>query len=459
MIDDFRDHRLDELAGLVRTRRVSAEELTGLALRRIEELNPPLNAWAALDPERALTDARAIDARIAAGDDVGPLAGIPLGVKDLEEAVGFRTGFGSALHADDPPAETDSILVARLRRAGCVVVGKTTTPEFGWTADTQSPHWGVTRNPWNLERSPGGSSGGSAVALATGKVPLATGSDGGGSIRIPSALCGLSGIKPTNGLIPLGGVTPPGSSVLAVRGPMTRRIEDAAHALQACVGPDETDVFSVLPPAIDWTPLRAEVPERVIWAPAPGYPVDAEIARVCADATARLAREGTEVLVVDELFARDPLDDWFVLWTVMRERGQGHLRGTRDWERIDPGLREQMDYAQTHVDAPAFMRALDGIHRANLDLVRHFERAPLILLPTVAGQAPTRKPEEWPYRVAFPPVFNMTRHPAGTVNAGFTSEGLPVGLQVVARRYCDRTVLDAIRALEALVDDDRRPEA
>lgn len=383
----------------------------------------------------------------------------------MEDAAGFRTGYGSALHADDPPAKADSVLVSRLRRAGCVVLGKTTTPEHGWTADTQSIPWGITRNPWKLERTPGGSSGGTAAALATGMVPLATGSDGGGSIRIPGALCGLSAIKTTNGLIPLGGPNPPGAGVLAVRGPMTRRILDTAYALGVCAGEDETDVFSVPAPPIAWAEIRADVPPRVIWAPSPGYRVDAEVARVCGEAVAKLESAGADVLVVEELFQSAPLDDWFVLWTVMRERAQGHLRATDDWERIDPGLREQMNFARRHVDAPAFMKALDGIHRANLDLVRHFARAPVILLPTVAGQTPvsgrwgTVDAEEWPYWAAFPPVFNMTRHPAGTVNAGYTADGMPVGLQIVAQRYRDRAVIGVIRAFEVLLDDERRPTA
>jgi Asp-tRNA(Asn)/Glu-tRNA(Gln) amidotransferase A subunit family amidase len=465
VIDDIRDHSLEELAGFVRARRVSAEELVRFALGRIEALNRPLNAWAVVDGERAIRDAQLVDAGIAAGDDVGPLAGIPIGVKDIEDAEGFRTGYGSVMHADDPPARADSVLTARLRRAGCVVVGKTTTPEHGWGADTQSIHWGITRNPWNLERTPGGSSGGTAVALATGMVPLATGSDGGGSIRIPAALCGLSAIKTTNGLIPLGGRNPPGAGVLSVRGPMTRRIADAAYALQVCVGADPTDVFSVATPPTSWTELNARLPGRVIWAPAPGFQVDAEIARVCAEAVARLEAEGTEVVVVDELFQSRPVEDWFVLWSVMRERAQGHLRATADWERIDPGLREQMNYARWYVDAPTFMKAMDGIHRANLDLAHHFEQAAIILLPTVAGQTPvsgnwgTVNSEEWPYWVAFPPVFNMTRHPAGTLCAGYTSDGMPVGLQVVAERFRDLAVLQTIHAFERMLDDDRRPTA
>jgi Asp-tRNA(Asn)/Glu-tRNA(Gln) amidotransferase A subunit family amidase len=465
VLADFRDHSLTALAGFVRDGRLSAEEMTAFALERIETLNGPLNAWAALDGDRALRDARALDARIAAGEDPGPLAGIPLAVKDMEDAAGFRTGYGSALHADDPPAGQDSVQVARLRAAGCIVLGKTTTPEFGWYGETISPHWGVTSNPWDLERSPGGSSGGSAAALASGMVPLATGSDGGGSIRIPGSLCGLSVIKTTTGTIPLGGPVPPGAGVLAVRGPMTRRIADVAPALAACAGPDATDPFSLPAQAIDWTAVEAGVPQRVVWAPAPGHPVDAEIARVCSATVARLEGAGTEVIVVDEIFRGRPLDDWFTMWTAYRNRGQGHLRGTADWERIDPGLRDQMDYAETRVSTVDEVRAMDGIHLHNLDVERQLARAPLLLMPTVAGQTAVSggtgavdglETMSW---TPFTPVFNMTRHPVGTVCAGLTSDGMPVGLQVVGRRYDDLGVMRAIRAIEDLLETDWRPPA
>lgn len=461
---DFRDHSLAELVERVQGRNVRAEELLDVALARIEELEPALNAWASLDGDLARRGARELDERLDKGDPIGPLAGIPIGVKDLEGAAGFRTGYGSALHAGDPPAEADSPLVARLRAAGCVIVGKTTTPEYGWQGDTVSPHWGATRNPWNLERSPGGSSGGSAAALVSGMVPLATGSDGGGSIRIPAALCGLSGIKVTNGRIPLGGPTPPGAFVLAVRGPMARRISDVAHALAVCVGADPTDCFSLPAGDVDWTDLDAPPPERVVWAPAPGFPVDSEVARVCGAAIERLQAAGTEVIVVDDLFQSPPLIDWYTLWTVFRERAQGDLRETPEWERIDPGLREEMDYARANVDAVAFARALDAIHRHNLDLVTHFEQAPLILCPTVAsrtglsGRFGTVDGEETGSWAPFTQAFNMTRHPAGSVCAGFTSDGLPVGLQVVGRRHDDLTVLRAIAILEQILDgDERRP--
>ena len=185
---DFRTETVADLAARVRAGTLGASELVGHALDRIAEVTPRINAFVAVDPEASMEAAAAVDAMVARGEDPGPLAGIPLAVKDLEDAEGYPTSKGSATRANGPAATRSSTLVARLKDAGCVVVGKTNTPELGWRADTVNPAFGPTRNPWDLDRSPGGSSGGSAAALAAGMVPLATGSDGGGSIRIPAAL-------------------------------------------------------------------------------------------------------------------------------------------------------------------------------------------------------------------------------------------------------------------------------
>ena len=456
---DLRLHSLSDLAALVRGRSLSARELVAASLARIEELEPRLNAWAALDGERALAEAAAIDERLAAGEDVGPLAGIPIGVKDLEDAAGFTTAYGSALHVDDAPATADSPLVARLRAAGCVVIGKTTTPEFGFMGDTVSPAFGATRNPWGTDRSAGGSSGGSGAAIASGMVPLATGSDGGGSIRLPSALCGLSGIKTSQGRVPNGGANPPGSGLFTVKGPMARRIADVVHALDVCVGPDPTDVFSLAPPHSPWASALDDrgAPDRVVWAPAPGFEVDAEIAAVCAAAVAALAAAGTEVIEVERVFTGEPLADWFTMWTVYCERRQGPLRGTPDWEQIDAGLRAQMDHAQANVDAVTFARAIDSAHVHNLDLVKVFDRAPILLCPTVAGQTAVVGHQgrvngsETPFWAPFTGGYNLTRNPAGTVPVGFTADGMPVGLQVIGPQRADVAVLRTVAALEDVV--------
>ncbi len=450
---------LAELAGGVASGERPAAQLVDHALERIESLDPELNAWVVVDAERARAEAAAIDARVAAGQEVGPLAGIPIGVKDLEDAAGFTTGCGSQLHAQDPPAPADSPLVARLRAAGCIVLGKTTTPEFGFQGDTTSLAQGPTRNPWDAERSPGGSSGGSAAALASGMVPLATGSDGGGSIRIPAALCGLTGLKPSHGRIPIGGTKAPGTVGLSVRGPMTWRVRDLVYALDVCVGPDPTDPFSLPPPQAPWSGALEGLglPARVVWAPTWGWEVDDEVAGVCAAAVARLAEGGTEVIEVDHVFRTDPLADWFTLWSVFSDRTQGDLRGTEAWDRIDPGLRQQIEHGHT-VSAVEFVRANDAIHQHNLDLVALLADAPILLCPVVAGQTArvghqgTVNGVETPFWAPFTGAFNLTRNPAGSVCAGFTADGLPVGLQVVGPQHADVAVLRTLAALEDLLD-------
>ena len=241
---DFREQSMRSVAERVNQGETTAVAVVTDALDAIEQLNQSLNAFCAVDPEHALQAAAEVDARRSRGDHL-PLAGVPFGVKDLEDAAGYVTSFGSAFHVDDAPAASDSELVRRLRQAGAVVVGKTNTPEFGYKGKTDNVPFGATKNPWQQSRSPGGSSGGSAAALAAGMIPLATGSDGGGSIRIPAALCGLSGIKTSQGRIPNGGPKPPGSGLLTVKGPMTVRIRDAAFALDQCLGDEPTDIFSL----------------------------------------------------------------------------------------------------------------------------------------------------------------------------------------------------------------------
>ena len=306
---DFREHTVEGLAQQVRDRQVSARELTQGALDRIGALDGDLHAFLSVDGERALADAALLDERLASGEDVGPLAGVPIGVKDLEDAIGFTTTHGSVLSADDAPAMADSLLVARLRRAGCIVVGKTNTPEMGCKADTSNGLGPATVNPWNQERSAGGSSGGSASAVASGMVPMATASDGGGSIRIPAAICGLTGFKPTLGRVPVGGPTPPAWADLSAKGPLTRRATDAAAVLDAVVGPDPTDLRSLPQPRAAWRPQLDELgpPRRVVWSPTLGYaPVDAGVAEVCRAAVERLDATGCEVAEVPVGVPRGP---------------------------------------------------------------------------------------------------------------------------------------------------------
>ena len=453
---DLADVTVVELAQQVRSGERSARELTEAALAAIAEHDPALHTFVALDPDGALAAADALDGRRAAGDDIGPLAGIPIGVKDLEAAAGFTTTFGSFQHLDDPVATADSALVARLRSAGCVVVGKTNTPEHGWKAETSSPSFAATRNPWSTDRSPGGSSGGTGAALAAGLVPLATGSDGGGSIRIPAALCGLSSLKPSQGLVTIDARGIPGSGLLGVKAPMARRARDVAYALDAVTGPHPLDPFSLPAPSAPFHPqVAGEVapPARVIWAPTMGYDVDREVLEVCTAAVRTLESLGTEVIEVDTVFAEDPVFTFLALWTSMRLRAQGDLIGTPDFDRIDPGLQEQILYA-SKLGPAAFADALDRCWAYSAEVADLFEVAPLLLCPTVAGQTPLTDHQgtidgvenlTW---VRFTYPFNLTRYPAGSVNAGFTADGMPVGLQVVGPHRADLEVLTAMVCLE-----------
>jgi len=462
---DFRRDTVAELARRVREREVTAVDMVTHALAQIDQLNPLINAFVSVDADAALTAAGDIDQRIAAGQPVGPLAGVPMGVKDLEDAAGFITTFGSDLHTDDPPAPGDSAVVGLLKAAGAVVVGKTNTPEFGFKGVTDNVPFGATANPWDTRRSPGGSSGGSGAAIASGMVPLATGSDGGGSIRIPSSLCGLTGIKTSQGRVPLGGATPPGSGILSVKGPMARRIRDVALALDTCLVPDPTDVFGFPAPAEAWTPqLVGDLrPGRVAWSPDLGFArVDREVAAIVEAAVRALEAAGTEVVEAPPVFADNPTLDWFTIWTTQRRKAQGHLKGTPDWLRIDPALRDQIEYAE-RLTAVDLARAIDGAHLHNLALEAAFAAtaAPLLLCPTVAGHAPvlghlgTVDGEETVSWVEFTPVINLTRNPAGSVCAGFTADGLPVGLQVIGRQRDDLGVLRALAGIEDLLGIDR----
>ena len=461
---DFRHEHVTDLADRVTRRELSARELTEVALARIEATNGELNAFVALDAEGARAQADEIDRRVAAGDDVGPLAGIPIGVKDTEDAIGFRTTQGSALFADRPPATADSVLVDRLRQAGCVIVGKTNTPEFAWKADTDNEVFGRTANPWSLERSAGGSSGGSAAAVAAGQVPMATGSDGGGSLRIPSALCGLSSIKCSLGRVPAGGPNPPGWADLSSKGVMTRTIRDQALALDSVIGPEPTDLRSLPMPEQSWFDALGDLhlPRKVLWSATLGYAVlDKEIREVCERAIADLEDAGVEVERIDDVFDEDPVVPWLTTALLANARTFAALdpEGTRR-DEIEPALADMVDWARGASGPTSVLEVQDLAHRLNQRLVELLHRAPLLLTPTVAGQTPVGEAfgtvhgvedANW-VRYTYP--FNLTRSPAGSVCAGFTSDGMPVGLQVVGPQHGDVAVLRMLAALEDLLQVD-----
>ncbi|MFQ5556867.1 MAG: amidase [Acidimicrobiales bacterium] len=457
-VPDFRTVSVEDLASSILDRDLSAVAVTEAALERIEARDGELNSFVAVAADRARREAAAVEQRLDAGERVGPLAGVPIGVKDLEDVAGMRTTKGAAHRRSLPVAETDSILVARLRAAGCVVVGKTNTPEFGFVSDTYNPLFGITRNPWNLDRSPGGSSGGTAAAIAAGMVPLGTGSDGGGSIRIPSALCGLAGHKPSPGRVP-GGPGPIAIPDLSVVGPMARRIRDVAAALDVVVGPHPGDLRSLPASGRSWRRALDDPrpPARALYVPSlDGGPVDSEVASVCASAVERVAGLGVDVVESGPLFD-DPVHPFALLFYSGVLPAYEDLMGTPDWEEVTPALREMLEQASRS----STVRSLGEARAASGALSIGFEAAmagfDVVLGPTVAGQTArcggqgAIDGEETVSWVRFTYPFNLIRRPAGTVNAGFTVDGMPVGLQVVGGMHDDLTVLETVAVLEDLL--------
>ncbi|MCX5736228.1 MAG: amidase family protein, partial [candidate division NC10 bacterium] len=302
-----------DLADLIRRKQVSPVEVVEALLGRIELVNPRLNAYCTVTADAARTAARAAEAAVLRGDPLGPLCGVPFSVKDLVITRGVRTAFGSRIYEHHIPDE-DAPVVERLCAAGAIMVGKTTTPEFGWKGATDSPLTGISRNPWDLTKTPGGSSGGAAAAVAAGLAPLAVGTDGGGSIRIPASFCGVFGLKPTCGLVPV--YPTPNTGTLSHVGPMTRSVRDAAPMLQVLAGPDDRDPLSFPATGIDFTGgLDDGIRDlRVAWSPTFGYARVAPEVRVLAEAAAgRFQDLGCQVEEVERVFA-DPDPIWAPLF-------------------------------------------------------------------------------------------------------------------------------------------------
>ncbi len=447
---------LRDLAEDVRSGERSATELVEESFARIEQDNEKLTAFVELDRESAHQAAIEIDRRVAAGEDPGPLAGIPFGVKDLEDCMGMPTRGGSVTRKDAEPATSDSVMVARLRGAGGIPIGKTAVPEFGFDSATKSPLHGVTRNPWDLSRSPGGSSGGSAAAVSAGLVPFATGSDGGGSIRSPAAWCGLVGHKTSLGMIPFNE-----PSDLSTVGVLTHTVADTALALDLAAGPGPLDRTSL--PARPWSlVVAAETFDvaglRVAWSTDMGYAaVHAEVAA--------LARSAADALVeaagLNEVEVPFCLPNAVVTWVRMVAflmKGELELDGIYP-DRVDELAsltRRGLDFAaEKPSELAEAYRTRREVELAAADL---FSQVDVLLTPTTACP-PIGADQDGPLEIegkdssltkAEPHMgmANMTWQPAVSVPAGLTADGLPVGLQIVTRRFRDDVALRLGRILE-----------
>jgi aspartyl-tRNA(Asn)/glutamyl-tRNA(Gln) amidotransferase subunit A len=444
-----------ELAALIRARSLSPVELTRAVLERIERLNPRVNAFCTLTADAAMARAREAEADVMAGRPLGPLHGIPYSIKDLTFTRGVRTMGGSAIFADRVP-DADAAFVPRLAAAGGIFLGKTTTPEFGWKGLGDSPVTGITRNPWNLGVTTGGSSAGAGAAAAAGLGPLHQGSDGAGSIRIPSAFCGVFGHKPSYGRVPQWPVS--NNDQTTHNGPMTRTVADAALMLSVMAGPDERDRTSLEGAPADYvgrlrTSLRGM---RVAWSPdLDGLRVDPDVAEIAARAARVFGDLGAVVEEVKPGFA-DTHEMIRCMWAAHEAGNYGPYLG--QWrDRMDPGLVACIeDGYRVTLEGYIQMKAQKI---ALWDSVRPlFETYSLLLTPSLSVAAfPVGRlnPEHWPQHVwdwipwaSFSYPFNFTGQPACSVPAGFTASGLPVGLQIVGRRFADLTVLQAAAAFE-----------
>lgn len=463
---DFRTLGPSGIAALIASGETSAREVVTHALEKIGS-DSTVRAFVSVADEQALLEADSVDSARAKGESLAPFAGVPIGVKDLEDAQGFVTTHGSVLHANDAPAMSDSILVERLRAAGCIVVGKTNTPEYGWKGDTHNALFGGTTNPWNSEFSAGGSSGGSAAAVAAGLVPLATASDGGGSIRIPASVCGLHGFKPSTGRIPVGGTEPPGWPDLSVKGVMTWDLSETVQMLDTIIGPDPTDRMSLPMPRMSWADAYAmhKLPAAVVWSPTLGYAnVDGQVLEACKNAVDSLADAGVEIIEVASVFDQDPVGSFLALSGVGNLRAMEQFAGHPKWDQVDPVLQQVLAFADK-LTAKEYLQHCDEGHRMNCALVDILHRGRVLLTPTVAGlpgppggvgSVNGVAMDNW-VQLTYP--FNLTRSPAGTVPVGLDTNGVPIGLQIVGPQHGDVMVLQTMAAISDVIDFRGAPNA
>ncbi len=454
------DTNARELRRLIGARKLAPSELLAACRLRIEAIDPALNAIPHTCWERATSEACAADEQLMSGKPLGALHGLPIVIKDTQLTEGVRSTLGSPIYADNiPPA--DEQMVAAVRAAGAIVIGKSNVPEFGAGANSTNPVYGTTANPHDLTRTCGGSSGGSAVALATSMSPLATGSDTGGSLRIPAALCGVVGMRPSPGLVPRGGRTP-GWTPISVYGPIARDVSEAALMLSVIAGNDPRDPLAAPvdaasfadPPPVDLATLR------VAWSEDLGF---APVETVQREALRR-AVAGLESSFASVEEKHPPLDDADSIFEVIRASQfvASHMRHYREHrELLGPNLIENLEQALTfNFEDMAMAQAAHGaLYRRFLEFMDRYDvllcpvtGAPAfakeVLAPTVIDGTPARTYFHW-----LAPAYGitLTTHPAISIPCGVDANGLPFGLQVVGRRGEDRKLLGIAAALEAQI--------
>ena len=452
-----------ELAELIRRRELSPVEITRAALERIDRLNTRLGAYVTIHVERALDAARAAEQAAMAATPLGPLHGVPISIKDNLWTAGERTTYGSRLMAEFVAPE-DAPSVARLREAGAIFVGRTNLPEFAWRGSTDNRLFGESRNPWDLTRTPGGSTGGGAAAVAAGMAPLALGSDGAGSIRIPASFCALVGLKPTFGRVPMYPAAG-GHELSAHVCPLARTVRDVALMMNVIGRYDRRDPFALPDDRVDYVaacnePLgegRGGAPVRIAWSADLGFaPVERETREISETA----ARAFSEIGVTVEQANPELGDPSSILKTLYggAQAGAHAARSAEQKAQMDPDL---VAYAEgsAGLSVVDYLRALAARQTMVDALRRFFDRYDLLLTPTLClpafslgnvgpDEVAGRKVTHLGWTLCYP--FNYSGQPAVSIPAGWTASGLPVGLQIVGRRLEDALVLRAAATLEAL---------
>jgi aspartyl-tRNA(Asn)/glutamyl-tRNA(Gln) amidotransferase subunit A len=445
------DETAIEIATAVRAGERTAVEVLDECLAAVAAGNESLNAFVHLDEGLARKAAEAVDAAVARGEDPGPYAGVPFGVKDLDDCAGMPTSHGSLIYKDRGPVASDSIHVARLRAAGGVPIGKTAAPEFGTLSFTKTKAWGITRNPWDTTRTPGGSSGGSAAAVAAGLVPVATASDGGGSTRIPAAFSGLVGLKPSHGRIPHPG---PAGSQTAVHGMLTTTVADSARHLDITAGPDDDDRLSLPASDLRYEELIETLPvagRRARWSVDLGFveQIDPEVIRIAEAAASALVQAAGLELDGKDVVLTDPVRTWLTsgrmdLWFSIDEDM---------WPDVADDLtRYSRDALEGSYDFPVskLARAVKRRDQLTHDAAAIFREVDILLTPTTAVPAFAAEgpPPGGAMATPFTMLANLCWNPSISVPAGVTSEGLPVGLQITVPRHRDDLALRLARIFE-----------
>lgn len=458
-----------ELAAAYRARELSPVDVMEAVLDRLEATEPPLNAFVTVTAEQARHEARLAEGAFARGEECGPLAGIPVTVKDLTSTAGVRTTFGSSLHEDHVP-DQDDIDWARLKAAGAILVGKTTTPEFGLLGVTESQLTGVTNNPWGIDRTAGGSSGGAAASVAAGVAPLAWGSDGGGSIRVPAAFCGVVGLKASEGRIPSRSTS--SFQGVTTSGPLARRVADIALALSVTAGPDAAD-----PASLPWTDAGAFTAAateaaidglRIAVTPHFGRgPVSASVLTSFGAATSVLASLGAVTSDVS-MTLPDPIGYFLDFWSPGFAVAMQELRAMPGWadNRVHPTMLDVAARGESMSAVEYWKTSVVTRQQIYQGFADVFEHHDLIAVPTVPltafphpgasagneyidGLAISHPALDF-HRLTEPP--SHAGLPAITVPCGYDAGGLPVGLQLIGPRFSDALVLRAAAAFEASTD-------